>query len=107
MKIVILESPYAGDIEKNIEYAKLCALDSLARGESPMLSHSLYTQFLDDEVPEERALGIKAGLAWRRVADYSVIYTDYGISDGMQGGIDVVKQSGLEVVYRKILGEAE
>lgn len=43
MEIVILESPYAGNVEKNVEYARMCMLDSLKRGESPMVSHSLFT----------------------------------------------------------------
>jgi hypothetical protein len=41
----------------------------LLRGESPIASHLLYTQpgILKDDVPEERPLGIEAGLAWRSV----------------------------------------
>lgn len=31
MKRVILESPYAGDIERNVNYARLCIKDSLNR----------------------------------------------------------------------------
>lgn len=105
MKIVILESPYAGDVERNVAYAKKCALDSLSRGESPMLSHLLYTQFLDDAVPEERALGIAAGLAWRKVAEYSMVYMDYGITEGMEYGIEAAEESGLTILYRRILGD--
>jgi hypothetical protein len=43
--------------------------DRILRGESPIASHLLYTQpgFLKDDVPEERHLGIEAGLAWRSV----------------------------------------
>ena len=69
MKLVIVESPYAGDINKNIEYARAAVRDSLSRGESPIASHLLYTQegILRDEVEEERQWGIDAGLAWRRV----------------------------------------
>lgn len=84
MKLVILESPYAGDVARNVEYAKRCALDCLNRGESPMVSHLLYTQILDDTKPDERKLGIAAGLAWRGVADYSVFYIDYGMTPGME-----------------------
>lgn len=102
MKIVILESPYAGAVEHNVEYAKRCALDSLKRGEAPMLSHLLYTQFLDDSVPEERELGIAAGLAWRRVAEKSVVYTDLGISQGMEYGIMAAKNAGLPIEYRNL-----
>ena len=60
---VILESPYAGDIEKNIEYARKCVRDSLLRGEAPIASHLLYTQegILYDDIPEERKHGIIPG----------------------------------------------
>lgn len=83
MKRVILESPYAGDIERNVAYARRCLLDSLRRGEAPIASHLLYLQVLDDEAPEERHLGIEAGLAWRGVADYAVFYLDHDWSFGM------------------------
>ena len=29
MKLVIIESPYAGDIEANLKYARACVLDSI------------------------------------------------------------------------------
>jgi hypothetical protein len=50
MKKVIIESPFAGDVKKNIEYARKCMRDSLLRGEAPLASHLLYTQdgILDD-----------------------------------------------------------
>ena len=41
---VILESPYAGDIERNVKYARMAVRDSLSRGEAPIASHLLYTQ---------------------------------------------------------------
>lgn len=85
MKLVILESPYAGDIEANTRFARRCLRDCLLRGEAPIASHLLFTQegVLRDEIPEERALGIKAGLLWLPRADYSVYYTDHGWSRGM------------------------
>lgn len=101
--IVILESPYAGNVERNIAYAKKCMRDSLFRGESPMLSHLLYTLCLDDNIPEERSLGIEAGLAFGEVADMTVVYTDYGISQGMAYGINRAMQEGRRIEYRNIL----
>lgn len=86
-KLVVLESPYAGDVDANVAYARRCALDCARRGESAQASHLLFTQFLDDTKPDERALGIRLGLAWRRVADYSVFYTDKGWSHGMHGAL--------------------
>lgn len=90
MRRVILESPYAGDIERNVEYARRAVRDSLMRGESPIASHLLYTQpgILRDEIPGERWHGISAGLAWRQVADATVVYCDYGIGPGMKHAID-------------------
>ena len=107
MRLVILESPYAGDVAANVEYARRCVRDSLSRGEAPIASHLLYTQpgILDDNDPVERAQGIEAGLAGRTVAEASVVYTDRGISPGMRYGIDAALRAGRPVEFRK-LGEA-
>jgi len=101
---VILESPYAGDLNRNIEYGRKCIRDSLSRGEAPIASHPLYTQegILNDGIPHERQWGIDAGLAWRVVAEASVVYVDYGISNGMQYGIDAAVKAGVPVEYRHI-----
>lgn len=108
MRRVILESPYAGDIEANVDYARRCVRDSLLRGEAPIASHLLYTQpgVLRDEHPEERMHGINAGLAWRAVAEATVVYVDRGISKGMQYGIETATAAGLPIEYRS-LGEVD
>lgn len=105
MKLVILESPYAGDIERNVDYARKCLKHSLSMGEAPIASHLLYTQpgVLDDTIKEERMQGINSGLAWKKVADLHVFYIDFGISSGMQYAIDYAKSSNLEIDFRKIL----
>lgn len=104
MKLVIMESPYAGDIELNKRYARLCMKDCLDRGEAPMVSHLLYTQVLADDIPLERQQGIDAGLAWLIVADKSVVYTDLGISDGMNYGMSLAFKSNIPIEYRKLKG---
>lgn len=104
MRLVIIESPYAGDIQRNVEYARACVRDSLSRGEAPIASHLLYTQpgVLSDEIPEERQWGIDAGLAWRKVAEASVVYTDLGISRGMEYGIAAAEGAGIPIERRSI-----
>lgn len=104
-RLVILESPYAGDIEANVAYARAAMFDCLERGEAPFASHLLYTQVgvLDDSDPAQRARGIEAGLAWGRHAVASVVYTDYGISAGMKQGIDRAEAEGRVIEYRSIL----
>jgi hypothetical protein len=109
MNLTILESPYAGDVDKNVSYARLCLRDSLMRGEHPIASHLLYTQegVLDDNIPEERSHGIDSGLAWRTVADQTIVYSDLGITKGMKYGIDKAEEEGITVLYRHLLGTSE
>lgn len=104
--LVIIESPYSGDEARNTEYARACLLDSLRRGEAPIASHLLHTQVLDDVRPDERELGIEAGLAWYRVAEKCVIYEDLGISGGMIEGIERAKRFGVLVEFRNIEASA-
>jgi len=106
MRLVVIESPYAGDVETNVAYARAAMADCLARGEAPIASHLLYTQpgVLRDEVPEERTKGIEAGLAWAAQAEASVVYHDLGISKGMQLGIERAQKFGRLVEYRSLPG---
>ena len=106
MKLVAIESPFAGDIEKNLEYARAAMADSLHRGEAPLASHLLYTQpgILDDSIPEERMLGIHAGFAWNSHADLVAVYTDRGTSNGMKYGIEAANKNGTPIEYRTIAG---
>ena len=103
MKRVIIESPYAGDIDNNVSYARLCLKDSLMRGEAPIASHLLHTQVLDDTIKEEREMGIKAGLEWLRVAELMAVYVDLGISKGMKSAINEALIKGVQIEYRNIL----
>lgn len=104
--IVILESPYAGDVAKNLAYARACLRDCLLRGEAPFASHLLYTLggVLDDTNADERILGIEAGFEFRKHADKTVVYHDLGISDGMMLGVNAARAIGQEVGYRQLKG---
>jgi len=109
MKRVIIESPYQGDVDRNVTYARVCVLDSLLRGEAPIASHLLYTQpgILRDNVDGERALGIAAGLAWREVAELFAFYVDLGWSSGMKRALEIVESEKLEYEVRRCLNQAK
>lgn len=104
MRKVVLESPFAGDIVSNIAYAKAAIRDCLIRGEAPIASHLLFTQqgILDDDKPEERKLGMAAGHEWITAADAVVVYTDRGISSGMQLGISTAIANRIPIEYRSL-----
>ncbi len=102
LRRVILESPYAGDVEANLAYAKRALRDSISRGEAPFASHLLYTQVLDDLLPAERQLGIHAGLTWLDQAETMAVYLDLGLSQGMKIGIAAALIAGIPVEYRRL-----
>ena len=84
---VILESPYSGNVKRNVEYARECLKDSLKRGEAPIAGQLIIGG----------KSGIEAGLAWLSVADLHVFYMDHGISPGMQHAYD---NSPIDVEFR-------
>jgi len=107
MTRVIVESPYAGNVDRNLRYLRAAMRDCILRGETPYASHALLTQegVLLDEVPEERARGIEAGFAWRAVAHKTVVYTDLGYSRGMLAGIAHAESIGHAIEERQLGGE--
>ena len=109
LPIVIVESPFAGnDVaheDLHVEYARACMRDAFVRGEVPYASHLLYTQpgVLDDDVPEQRELGIAGGhLFLKRCADFVAAYVDMWISTGMRRGIAEASACGRAVEYRSL-----
>ena len=104
MILVLIESPFAGDVPRNLSYLRAAMRDCLTRGEAPYASHALYTQpgVLDDDIPEERALGIEAGLLWGAQASKTVMYTDCGMSRGMKYGIERAEKEGRPIEYRTL-----
>jgi len=116
MRLVVIESPFAGknrghwpesdwERERNVNYARAAMHDCLRRGEAPIASHLLYTQpgVLNDNKPEERKLGIEAGLLWGAQAEATVVYADLGISAGMQQGIERAEADGRLIETRTLL----
>ena len=104
MRLTIIESPYAGNVEQNVEYARRAIKHSLSLGEASIASHLLYTQpgILNENNSVERQQGIEAGVAWYRVAELCAVYTDFGISSGMQQGINQAALFNIAIEYRNI-----
>jgi hypothetical protein len=109
MTRVVIESPFGGtddEVRRNIKYARACVADSLEKGEAPYASHLFFTQpgILDDNLPEERMLGINAGLEITKDFDLTAVYCDFGKSKGMLYGIEKAKTLGRKIEER-YLGE--
>ena len=70
---VIVESPYRPnphrydlemELQENLEYARRCMSHSIGMGESPFLSHLLYTQVLDDKSGKWECSSRGPGTTW-------------------------------------------
>lgn len=59
--LVYICSPYSGEIETNVEAAKRYSRLAVDKGCIPLTPHLLFPQFLDDDIPEERELGLFFG----------------------------------------------
>lgn len=103
MKRVIIESPFRGDVERNISYARKAMGDSISRGEVPFASHLLYAQVLNENIPLESATGILLGFEWYKVVRACCVYVDYGVTQGMLLGMEEAKRRGIPIFRRKIL----
>ena len=111
----MIETPFKhekGDalaLKRVLRYLRAALRDCLMRGEAPFASHAIYTQpgVLDDHVPEQRVHGMEAGFEWGDRADARVVYTDLGVSKGMQMAIDRSLERGQEVEIRQVPGWSE
>lgn len=109
--VVVIESPYkassAEQREINIAYARAALADSLDRGEAPIAGHLLYTQVLDDDVPEQREHGINAHLAHIANASLVAVYDDLGVSAWMRQAVVEANRLGVDIDRRSIPNVAE
>ena len=96
MKLIYVASPYAGDINKNIEYAKQACQYVLKEGNAFFCPHLLYPQVLDDNNPEERRLGINIGKEVLIKCDELWVFGEH-ISEGMLEEIEFAKEIDIPV----------
>lgn len=83
--------------EMNLTLAKLACMKVIDKGWIPVAPHLYFTQFLDDETPEERELGMELGLAVLNACDEVWVVTDDVISDGMMKEIEEAAVLGIPV----------
>lgn len=94
-------SPFSGDKERNIEYAKtLCRL-AIYADKAPFAPHLMYPQFLNEETPIARETGIICGLAFLAYCDEIWVGEKYGISPGMKREIKEARRLKIPVRYYK------
>lgn len=96
MKIIYIASPYAGDVKKNIEFAKEACQYVITTGNAFFCPHLLYPQFLDDNNAEERKLALDMGKQLLLKCDELWAFGGR-ISQGMFEEIEFARQNGIPV----------
>ncbi len=99
MKLIYVTSPYAGDTEKNVEYAKQACRAVMESGHAFFAPHLLYPAVLDDAIPEERQAGIAMGLTLLYRCDELWAFGP-NISSGMQ--VEIAEAEKLRIPVRRM-----
>lgn len=104
MKLAYICSPYRGDIERNIEYAKELTLLAIKQGYAPITPHLYLTHVLDDNNEEQRKAGMEIALELLKKCDVLIMGTRHGISGGMEKEVAMAKGLGIEIMRYPFYG---
>lgn len=97
-RFVYICSPFSGDVEGNIANARRYCRFAVDKGFIPIAPHLLYPQFLNDNDPNERELGLLFGNALiSKCAEIWVFGSR--ISSGMDAEIRHAKWKGYHLRY--------
>lgn len=97
-KIVFICSPFAGDIEGNTARARRYGRFAVTKDKVPIVPHLMYPQFLYEDDPEERRLGIDMGLVLLSKCQELWVF-DGRVSSGMAVEIAKAKSLGIPIKY--------
>lgn len=96
--VVYICSPYSGDTERNVENARRYSRFAVDRHYLPITPHIYFTQFMDDNVPEERNTAIF--MNWVLMSKCVELWV-FGetISSGMKAEIERAKRKKMKIRY--------
>jgi len=98
MKTVYIASPYAGDIEHNTDMARKYCRHAAGQGVIPLAPHLLFTQFLNDNIPEEREQGCRMGMELLSTCD-ELWVCGPRISNGMMAELAEARRLGIQIQF--------
>ena len=95
-KLVYICSPYAGDVQNNVEFAKAACLYAMEQNCTPVAVHLLYPQFLNDNDTTQREAGFRMGHRVLEACD-ELWLCGSRISTGMAMELAEAKKLGIPV----------
>lgn len=97
-KQVYICSPLHGDMDGNIYKAIQYCRAAAKMGVIPLAPHTIFTQYLDDDIPEQREEGLRMGRALLKRCDEIWICGNV-VSQGMRAEIQLAKELGIPFRY--------
>ena len=96
--LVYICSPFAGDIKTNVMKARRYSRFAVKQGYIPITPHLFFPQFLNDNDPDERELGLVMGMVlMAKCTEVWVFGTDY--SPGMQAEIHEARRLKKQIRF--------
>lgn len=95
---VYICSQLSGNIEQNMEKAKVYARFAYDEGYVPICPHIYYPLFLDDNDKMERAAGLKYGLEAMHQAKELWVFGEH-ISKGMRAEIELAEDMDIQIKF--------
>lgn len=107
MKLVYICSPYTGigtsktnRFRNIIDAQHYCDIAIKRHNVIPIAPHVYLTQFLCDDVPEQRELGLRMARELLTICQVVWVFGGDGISEGMAAEIELAEQIGIPVLYK-------
>ena len=96
-KLIYICSPYRGNVDENVKNARDYSLKAMMEHPDviPIAPHLLFTQYLDDNDPKQRRIGLDAGLDLLTICDELWVYGEP--SEGMTAEIMLAKELDIPV----------
>lgn len=91
-------SPFAGDTEGNIEKARRYCAFAVKQGYIPYAAHLFFPQFMSDDDPAQRELGLFMGIVYLDGCRECWVFGDT-VSSGMAAEIERAKKRGIVLRY--------
>ena len=98
MKLIIICSPYSGNILKNTYKAQEYCKYVYRQGHIPFAPHLFFPRFLNEHNREEREVGIQLGIEILKRADELWIFGNT-VTNGMKQEIEAAKKFNKIIKY--------
>jgi hypothetical protein len=99
-KVIFVCSPFQNK-EVNVKKARACCRSVLNKGHVPLAPHLIYPQFLQDDKPEEREIGLDCGLTLMNLCDEVWVFGKE-ITSGMRREVEYASERRIPIYHKQV-----